>query len=74
VKTCLEVVVLTLLVIHLHQLRSLVIGAVNDRRHGEVGAMNTLEMVVLALGAVAIAAIAMAAFREAVSSRVSQLK
>jgi hypothetical protein len=65
--------VLELLTIHVHQLRHLLTGVVHDRNEDR-GAMNTLEMVVLTLGIVAIAAIALAVLREAVTNRVNQLR
>ena len=49
-------------------------GAIDRRRRGDTGAMTTLEMVVLAVGIVAIASMFLGAFREAVSSRLDQLR
>ena len=48
--------------------------ALDRRRAGDTGAMTTLEMVVLAVGIVAIASMFLGAFREAVSSRLDQLR
>ena len=65
---------LHLLVIHLHQLRQALAATWDDRRRGDTGALNTLELVILALGIVAIALTFSAAIREAVSSRLDQLR
>ena len=64
---------LSLLTIHLAQLRQCLTGAIRESRNGDAG-LGTLEMVLLSLGAMAIAGIFLAALREGVTRRVDLLK
>jgi hypothetical protein len=66
--------VLHLLVIHLTQLRDALAATWRRRRHGDIGAMNSLEMVVLTIGMMAIASALIVALRAAVISRIDQLQ
>lgn len=57
-----------------HQTRHRLLTASLTRRCGDTGAMISLEMIILALGVVAIAGLLLSGFRDAVASRLNQLK
>jgi hypothetical protein len=66
--------VLHLLATYLDHTRQRLARALDRRRRGDTGALNTLELVVLGLGIVAIAAAFVTVVREAVNSRLDQLR
>lgn len=65
---------LHLLAVHLDHLRHLLAQALRERRHDDTGAMTTLEVVILAVGFAAIAALFLTTMGEVVTSRLNQLR